>query len=222
MGERLIVLLGDIEDSRRVADRAGLAVRLESSCERLNAEFEPELRAPFSILKGIDEVGAALVSFGRALEMMSALSAGLRPQRMRFVLAAGEVDTAAGSGVVARMDGPVFHRAARMMEELKTSKLLFAMSVGDPLLDEALASAVNMLLLARVSLSDRQWEAMAAYERSGSQASAAAALGVSQQAVSHALVSANYRQMKRVEERLNVVFQEYSLREKGRAGDVVS
>ncbi len=219
MGERLIVLLGDIEDSRRVADRAGLAVRLESSCERLNAEFEPELRAPFSILKGIDEVGAALVSFGRALEMMSALSAGLRPQRMRFVLAAGEVDTAAGSGVVARMDGPVFHRAARMMEELKTSRLLFAMSVGDALLDEALA---NMRLLARVSLSDRQWAAMAAYERSGSQAAAAAALGVSQQAVSHALVSANYRQMKRVEERLNAVFREYSLREEGRAGDVVS
>jgi hypothetical protein len=131
---------------------------------------------------------------------------------MRFVLAVGEADTGAESQEFARMDGPVFHLAAGMMEELKSSKLLFAMSVGDPLLDEAIAGAVNMLLLARTALTQKQWGVVEAYERHGSQVAAASALGVSQQAISHVLVSTDYRQSKHVETSLREVIEKYSVR----------
>ena len=208
----MIVLLGDVENSRRVADRRALAAGLDRACGRLNEEFVDELRAAVSILKGIDEVGAALTSFRHAYDMISIVSAELRPERMRFVLAAGEADTGAESQEFARMDGPVFHLAAGMMEELKSSKLLFAMSVGDPLLDEAVAGAVNMLLLARAALTEKQWDVVNAYERHGSQAAAASALGVSQQAVSHVLVGTDYRQFRHVETSLRQVMEKYSMR----------
>jgi predicted XRE-type DNA-binding protein len=131
---------------------------------------------------------------------------------MRFVLARGEVDTAIDGGDIARMDGPVFHRAAEMMMELKGAKLMFAMSVGDEAMDDALSVGVNMLLLSKARLTERQWGAVTEYERTGSQAEAAEVLGVSQQAISHALVSSDYRQVRLVEKRLNRAFGDYARR----------
>jgi hypothetical protein len=216
----VIVLLGDVENSRHVADREALAAGLERACGRLNDEFAGELMAPVSIIKGIDEVGAALTSFRRIYDMLAVVGAELRPERMRFVVAAGEVDTAFGTREFARMDGPVFHRAAGMMGELKSSRLLFAMSVGDPLLDEAVAGAVNMLLLARAALTERQWEVVRAYELHGSQVAAASVLGVSQQAVSHVLVGTEFRQLRQVEASVRAVMEEYSGREESGTHDV--
>lgn len=216
----VIVLLGDVENSRRVADREALAARLARACGRLNEEFAGELIASVSIIKGIDEVGAALTSFRRVYDMVALVGAELRPERMRFVLAAGEIDTAFGTREFARMDGPVLHRAAGMMEELKSTRLLFAMSVGDPLLDKAIAGAVNMLLLARAALTERQWDIVKAYELHGSQVAAASVLGVSQQAVSHVLVGTEYRQLRQVEASLCTVMEEYSARGEGGTDDV--
>lgn len=217
--ETVIVLLGDVENSRRVADREALGVGLDRACGRLNDEFADELGAPVSIIKGIDEMGAALISFRRAYDMIALVGAELRPERMRFVLVAGEVDTTSGSSEFARMDGPVFHLAADMMKELKSSKLLFAMSVSDPLLDEAVAGAVNMLLLARTARTEKQRDVVEEYERQGNQVAAAAALGVSQQAISHVLVGSDYRQFKLVETSLRGVMESYSVRWERRTPD---
>ncbi len=131
---------------------------------------------------------------------------------MRFALARGEVDTAVDGGDISRMDGPVFHKAAELMTELKSAKLMFAMSVGDEAMDCAVSASVNMLLLFKGRMTERQWGAVAEYERTGSQAEAGEVLGVSQQAISHALVTSDYRQVKLVEERVNRAFADYARR----------
>jgi len=195
----MIVMLGDVVNSRRVTDRTTLAAGMERARDRLNDKFAGELAMRMTILKGIDEVGVALASVEQLYDMLSMLTEELWPERMRFVVVAGEVDTGAGGRELARVDGPAVHRAAEMMADLKRSRLLFAMSVSDPLMDQALSGVMSMLLDARTSLTERQREVVGAYERLGGQAAAASELGVSQQAVSHVLVGIGHRQLVHVE-----------------------
>jgi hypothetical protein len=212
MSEILLVLLGDVEDSRRIEKRDEFQGLLEATCGRLNRDHERQIRAEFAILKGIDEIGAALLSVSGVYEIVDAVGRALYPQRMRFALARGEVDTGLQSTEVGRMDGPAFHKAAAIMAELKANRLPFGMAVEDSAFDDALAGAASLIQMAKARRSERQWEAVREYERLGTQARAATELGVSQQAISHALVTADYKQVRLVEARLNRAFGEYARR----------
>ena len=212
MSETLLVLLGDVEDSRQIEERDEFQRLLEAVCGQLNCDHERQLRAAFAILKGIDEIGAVLRSVSAVYEIVDAVGRALYPQRMRFALARGEVDTGLQSTEVGRMDGPAFHKAAAIMAELKANRLPFGMAVGDSGFDDALAGAASLIQMAKARRSERQWEAVREYERLGTQARAATELGVSQQAISHALVTADYKQVRLVEVRLNRAFGEYAKR----------
>lgn len=206
----LSVLLADLERSRSVSDREKLRARLEECCAALNRTLAEELVAGFSILKGIDEIGAVFSSFGRVYGAVSRIEEALYPLRMRFVLVRGEVDTALGSGDVARMDGPAFHLAAELMGELKDSRLGFSMSAGDMLLDDTVGGMVNFALMSRADRSERQRTVIREYERAGNQTEAAAVLGVTQQAVSSMLVRSRYRQVAMLEETIMSAFSRYA------------
>jgi hypothetical protein len=217
----LNVLLADLERSRSVRDREQVRERLEKSFEQLNSDHHTELTAGFSILKGIDEIGAVFASFGRVYRAITFIEQSLHPLRMRFVLVRGEVDTALESGDVARMDGPAFHLASELLEGLKDSRLPFSMSAGDKLLDDTLGGMVNFALMARGDWSERQRSFMSEYERTGNQTDAAEALGVTQQAVSSALVSSRYKQVKMLEETIDSAFERYAMKiESGGESDV--
>jgi hypothetical protein len=212
MSERLLVMLGDVEDSRRIEGREGFQRLLEETCTRLNDAHRGALRSEFGILKGIDEIGAVLLSVSPVYRMVDAIGRALYPQRMRIAVALGEVDTGLSSPDVGRMDGPAFHKAAAIMAELKRNRLPVGLEVADAALDSALAGAASLIQMAKARRSQRQWEAVLEYERLGTQALAASELDVSQQAISHALVSADYKQVKLVEERLSKAFEEYARR----------
>ena len=218
MSERLLVLLGDVEDSRRIERRDEFQRLLEATCGQLNRDHERQLRAKFAILKGIDEIGAVLLSVSAVYEIVDAVGRALYPQRMRFAVVRGDVDTGLQSAEVGRMDGPAFHKAAAIMAELKANRLPFGMAVEDAAFDDALAGAASLIQMAKARRSERQWEAVREYERLGTQARAATELDVSQQAISHALVTADYKQVRLVEARLNRAFGEYAKRIAGEGG----
>ncbi len=196
------VLLGDVVSSARVKDRERLRARLEGMCGALSSGFAPDLVAPFSILKGVDEVGAVLASAASVYEMLLESEEALRPERMRFVLVRGHIDTAAGSGDVSRMDGPAFHSAAKAMEELKKSRLLFDIVGGDDRRDDLLGGLVSAVLELRGGWSEHQRKVATARASVERQADVAARLGVTQQAVSDALRRSSYWQVERLERRI--------------------
>ena len=212
MSEELLVFLGDVEASRRIEDRDEFQRRLEGVCEQLNRDYRADLRAEFTILKGIDEIGAVLLSVSHVYDMIDFVERGLYPERMRVAVVGGEVNTGLRGKEVGRMDGPAFHDAAAVMSKLKDTKLPFWMVVDDRVIDDALGGAASMIVMAKARRSRRQWEAVREYERLGSQALAAAELNVSQQAISHALVTADYRKIRWVEERLRRAFEDYARR----------
>ncbi len=204
------VLLGDVEDSRGVVDRERFRRVLEGTCERVNAEHAGDLIADFTMLKGVDELGAVLTAPRAVFSMVCTFEEAVRPTRIRYVLARGEVDTALESHDVARMDGPAFHAAAAAMQRLKGSRLLFAAAGGAPLLDRALGGLVSAALVFRGTRSESQQRAIEEYARAGNQATAAEKLGVSQQAVSEALIRSGFARMAEVEEIIHEVFAGYA------------
>ena len=123
---------------------------------------------------------------------------------------AGDIDVGVGSGRVPAMDGPAFHRAEEMLSSVADADLLFDLAVSESTLDRAIADEVNLLLRWRAGLTERQAEYVRAYERRGTQAAAAADLGVTQQAVSNELRDVGWPFVDRIERRLERTIEEYA------------
>ncbi|MBD3367791.1 MAG: hypothetical protein GF405_06415 [Candidatus Eisenbacteria bacterium] len=201
--EILTIILGDAVASRTEEDRQGMEAALRRTCDAINAAFGADVRAPFSPIKGVDEFGGALVSHGRLHRIVAALIEGLFPVQYRLVAVRGEVDTGLASSDIALMDGPAFHRAAHLMEQLKGERLLFEASLEDALTEALLAGYLNLLAFHLGDLSDRQWEVVRAFEREGTQERAAGAVGVTQQTVSKTLARARWQEIQALQARLD-------------------
>jgi len=48
---------------------------------------------------------------------------------------------------VSRMDGPAFHTASDLIKDLKESRLMFKMSIGDEIMDKIVAGEINLISL---------------------------------------------------------------------------
>jgi hypothetical protein len=201
----LLVVLGDAVASRDEADRAAMERKLHATCKQVNAAFGEDLRAGFRPIKGVDEFGGVLHAPRRLHRIVAALVGGLSPVAYRIVATTGAVDAGLGASDVTLMDGPAFHDAARRMDRLKTGRLLFDVSLGDPSVDALLTGYLNLLAFRLLDLSERQWEVVRAVARNGTQEEAAAALGVTQQAVSKALARARWAEMEALQNRVDGV-----------------
>jgi len=198
----LCILLGDVVASAEAPVRARLQQRLSAACEAANRAAGVDLFAAFKPLKGIDEVGGALLSPRAACDVVCAFLDAVHPYRARFVLARGGVDVGYSTRDAARLDGPVFVTAAALMARLKQSKLPFSSALNGQGFDAGVSGLFNVLLTMRWSWSERQRAAVAAYRAFGSQEAAAERMGISQQAVSKALGSVDWRVYSQAEEAL--------------------
>jgi hypothetical protein len=201
------VLLGDLVDSRRVPERAKFGAALNRILTQLNAGWGDVLHAPFSRLKGVDEIGAVMSSFKSGYRLVRTLEEALYPRRMRVAVSYGDVDVEPGGKAVAAMDGPAFHLASAELTGLKSSAYLFSLRSGHP--SDALASALfNQLLLPTYRWTPRQRKIVRTYRELSRQQAVAKKLRISQQAVSQALRSVDWSAFKESETRLETFLAE--------------
>ncbi len=130
--EKLLVLIGDIEDSQSVqnGDREALQEILSDELQALNEEYGEGIVSPYTITLG-DEFQ---VVFDRAdavfVQMLKIMSA-IHPIGIRFSLAVGNIDTPINTEQAIGMDGPAFHQARRGIEMLKDSGYIFNVGFED-------------------------------------------------------------------------------------------
>lgn len=209
MKQKLYVLLGDVVQSRRISDRENFQDRVEETCKKINAMYVKDLYADFKILKGIDEIGGVLSDMSSAYGIIATISEELHPNSMRFALVFDYIDTALKTRNVTKMDGSAFHKASDMLHRLKSSKLIFDMSVGDTAIDTAIAGQVNLILLLKRNWSARQHQVVREYELTKNQSVVAENLGITQQAVSKILNRSMWKEIKTIEENLSLVLRNY-------------
>ena len=212
MTRKLYVLLGDVVASRKIDATDPFQKKIERALARLNLAYAKAIYAPFKVLKGRDEMGAVLTSISGLYSMLIEFYSFTRPAVTRFALVKGEVDTGLRSKDTAKMDGLAFHRAAKMIDEMKKNKVLFQMAGGDEFLDPIFTASINASLTLRQNWTSHQWRIVLEYEKHETQAAAAKRLGITQQAVSEVLLSAQWERIKNIESALNQSLQRYDLR----------
>ena len=198
------VLLADVIGSTEISDRSEFRDDLLDGIRAVNREFGSDLYVEFGLIKGVDEFGAVLSDLRNVYEMISTLLNRVHPVRIRFGVAADDVDINPDNDDVGEMDGPAFHRADRLIREVESDDLYIYIDT-DLIVDLLVANNINLLLMQREQWTAHQVEAVQAYERSGTQSDAAELLGIQQQTVSKALNTINYGEIKLLREYLRDV-----------------
>jgi hypothetical protein len=189
MTRRRCVVVGDVVESRAVEDREALHGRLESGMERANEAVGDRLVAPFTTLKGVDEVGGVLADPGRAYQAVRELTDAIHPTSIRFAVVWGRVDVGTDADDVARMDGPAFHEADDLLGAVERADRYVGLSVAgtDEWLVDLLTNQADLICMWKAGWTGRQMEVARLYRELGTMAAVSDRLDVSVQSVSQTL-----------------------------------
>lgn len=192
------MITADVIGSRAIEPRGTLRDALSSALDAFNRTWVAEIAVPFSVAAG-DEVQGVVRPGPAAFAMVRRLrwatrSAPLRPSpRLRAGVGWGGVETGLDGRTSWELDGSAFHLARRALAEAAERRgeaTRFAAPEPD---HEAWANEMLSLLDAIVARwTPGQWQAVAAYERLGTYAAAARALGVALQNVQKRCAAARW------------------------------
>ena len=155
-------IIGDIIQSKELADRAGVQAKLQETLTQINRRYEKVLASDCTITLG-DEFQALLYTPVPAFELIEEVQRRMHPVRLRFGVGVGEITTPISRRLAIGADGPAYHYAR--------AALLYRQVERD--------------------WTGSQREKIAAYlETGGTQESIAARLNVSQSSVNRAFKSA--------------------------------
>lgn len=208
MKESHYLILGDIIDSRKIDDREEFQKNLIVLFNNMNNRFDKHIYADIKVLKGIDEFGTVLKDPTKTYEIIKEVQENILPQRVRFVLARGIIDVALKKRDVEYMDGPVFHKADKLMDDLKKSKFFFDLEIGNKFIESALFGQINTLILLKNDWTSKQISVIKKYKKLGSQKKVAKNIEITPQAVSKNLDRSNYKKINEIEKKLNFQFKQ--------------
>jgi len=121
-----IVLIGDVVSSKKIADRLAFQNRLAAALKRLS-DSNPNAASPYTITLG-DEFQAVLHRADTMFHEIFSLLGEVHPEKIRFAVGIGDIDTPINPRSAIGMDGPAFHNARDAMEELERSSRLFGIA----------------------------------------------------------------------------------------------
>lgn len=211
MTNELCVVLGDVVDSQKIADRRGFKTELERTLGVVNEQYAETIHAPFKTLKGIDEFGGVLSSISSLVDIQRTLSRHIHPESARIAAVIGEIDVNPQSTDVAQMDGAAFARADVVLSELEAEGTTFRLRGTAGPTDDLLSELVTLLDIVRSEWSPRQMEVLRAYERLGSQTAVAEEFDITVQAVSNHLNRSHIDTVRTIERRVSKTLQQYGM-----------
>ncbi|MEN6329393.1 MAG: hypothetical protein ABFC91_03790 [Methanobacteriaceae archaeon] len=206
MKTKLYLLWGETASSGLVDD---YQARLEVICRVVNTRYSKHLHTNLTPHQDPRRVGVVLLNVSRVYDILDIILKGLYPQSMRFVLVHGILD-GAQEGDISHLEGPAMEKATQMMTNLERDDLLFEMSVDRKETDLALSGLVNSVQLLKQGLSAKKRRIISEYVKTGKQSLAAQNLNMTQQGVSKALKSSNWREIIDGERKLQRALEIYS------------
>jgi len=194
-----VALIADVTDSRRITEFGERRDRLLSQLSKRH-RTAGWISHDYAVTAW-DEFQGLVDSPASVPAIVWALWRAFRPWSLRLALGIGPVERTGGTDDSVPLNqavtGAAFYRARAALEELDSPRHGMSrvrLCVGAP--DDPRALACNAVLRLGDALvqdiTDRQWEVIERYERSGKQKSVAADLGVAESTVSRSLASARY------------------------------
>ena len=142
-GEVFLALIGDVEASRQIEQRARLQRELERAAARVNEVLGPALAAPLTLTAG-DEIQALFRDPSAAVDAVVEVADAAFPARLVHGLGLGPLETDLGPDP-ALLDGPCFHLAREALQVARgEGSWLVARGLREP--GDATVSALFRLL----------------------------------------------------------------------------
>lgn len=116
-----LALIGDIEKSRSIAQRADVQDQLKQTLADLNARSNTGLSSPYTITLG-DEFQALYADTASLWKDIFYIESVMQPVQIRFGMGLGEISTPLNQNAALGMDGPAFYQARDAITQIKKSK----------------------------------------------------------------------------------------------------
>ncbi|KAA9406298.1 hypothetical protein Har1131_05570 [Haloarcula sp. CBA1131] len=210
MAERWCVIIGDVIESRSVTDREALRAALNQGVSRATDALADQTVAPFSVLKGVDEVGGVIRNPGHAYRAIREITESIHPTAIRFAVVHGEVDVGMTTSEVSEMDGPAFHKADTLLADITENGR--AVALHDPVVKSwllsLLADQIHLLFAWKQEWTPHQASIVHEYRERKSMQALADDRDVSIQAVSQTLSRAKAEMVLSTEANLEAAMTE--------------
>lgn len=197
-------LIGDIRRSRLLEDRAARQHTLQGLLEQAGETFHEQVLSRFAFTGG-DEF-KALFATGEGAFRCAVWIARRSDLELRFGLGRGPLEVGEPGDPPGGLDGPCFHHARNAVEEARRGDHWMAVhgyaSKGWESFDSLMNATLALLGRVRSDWTPRQKEYITLLESGMSQKAAAASLGVSPPAVSEAVKSAKWHEVRAIEQEI--------------------
>lgn len=127
-------VIGDIIRSRTLSDRGEVQKQLEQVLEEVNERFREEIASRFIITLG-DEFQGLLLRPTRVFDLLQWITLRMHPVRLRYGVGVGEISTDIDPYRALGADGPAYHRARGMLEQVKSREKVQQSDCPDLLYD---------------------------------------------------------------------------------------
>ncbi|MEW6448126.1 MAG: SatD family protein [Bacillota bacterium] len=173
----------------------------ESLVRKLSELQHPALISPFTLSRG-DEIQGVLDGWLRAPEIVRQFRFACRPLELRIGIGTGTQEEPIAANPW-EMNGPAFHRARSALDAAKSKKgQLTSIRTGSPELDEIINCIWLLIDMRQSKWTDKQWEAVQAYEKYRTYEEASKKLGISLQNVQKRCRAADWPRLKAAEKTL--------------------
>lgn len=210
-----VAIIGDIVGSRKIKNRNELQNRLNSILKEINNEYSHVIAADFLITLG-DEFQGLLESSEYLFEIVDKIRFSMYPVKLRVGVGIGTIDTEVVRHMAIGADGPAFHYARKMMEELhmnEASQQSRMMNLklwmnGDEDLINLVNSNLSLCSCLENGWTEKQIEAVSSIlYQDITQRELAGKLGISPSSVQRRLNSAHYYDYRSAREIITEIFQ---------------
>lgn len=197
--KQYIALIGDMIDSRSLANRSIIQKKFKQVLEDINSTYSDQLASPFMVTIG-DEFQGLLAIPDHVLAIIETIAEQMFPIRFRFGIGIGEITTEIDKTMPLGADGPAYYRARNCITDLhdrerRNGKAIASMQIkSNRKHQDSMINAVFLLMIALKShWTYRQREIVARFRQLGkSQQDTAKELKISQPSVSKTVKAADY------------------------------
>lgn len=114
-------IIGDMENSRLIADREKAQIRLKNVLSSINEKYSSDISAVFMITLGDEFQG--LLNCGRnVIKIIEEIEYSMYPIKIRFGIGIGDITTEINHDMPLGADGPAYYNARDMIDSLKALK----------------------------------------------------------------------------------------------------
>ena len=214
--QNYIAIIGDIIQSKQETKRANIQLKLEKTLKKINLEFSSDISANFGITLG-DEFQGLLHNPRNVLAMLETIEMDLAPVKIRFGIGIGTITTT----TIERYyplgaDGPAYHNARNMIDQLKDiekkkkkEQYSYLLKSNRNDFDILINALFSQLHLQKSSWTARQTEIIQVYHKVPNQTEVANTLGITQSTVQKGLAAAGYyyyeNSLNAIQESLNTI-----------------